>query len=174
MQIRRTIQSTCLLLAALAVVPMAAGCGPKKEVIGQDLAVAKLPKDEVRQMKYLALNDDMPGTEVDYQEYLVPGKHTVIYFFSPYDEMTPRIGQALTQLPNLNDNVVVRTVNINRPEIQGIDWDGPIVYAEQISALPYVQIFDPHQKLRAHGRPAFELLQQWLQVVPGQPRAPVN
>lgn len=167
----RTRNSSPLVIASALLIFASAVCGcNKKEVVGADLRVAQMSKDDARQIGYLALNEDKPGAEVDYQEYLVPGKYTVIYFFSPYDEITPRVGEALKRLPEVNRSVAVRTVNVNRPEVEGIDWDSAVVYREQISQLPYVQIFETNQKLRAHGRPAWTLLQEWLEEVPSSVR----
>ena len=61
----------------------------------------------------------------------------------------------------------MRTVNVNRPEVQdGIDWQSPILDGAGIQKLPYFQIYDPARSLRAQARPAFEQVSQWVQSLP--------
>lgn len=136
---------------------------------GDDLAVAKKPASQLQATPYLALNDDRPGTPVDVQQYLVPGKYTIVYYYSPYSSPNDDFRQSLAQLVQARQELAVRTVNVNRPEVQSVDWDSPVVQGARLNALPYFFIFDPKQNLRAHGRPAYEQILQWIRL-----RSPIS
>ncbi len=152
----------CRFSVLVSAFMLLAGCSPKHDEV-DDLAVSKMPTDMMQATSYLPLNPDKPGTPVDVQRYLVPGKYTLVEFFSPYDGPSMSLEPQLMQLAQNNRNVSVRTVNINRPGVQGIDWQSPIVEAAQIQSLPYFVIYDPRQALRAKGRPAYEQVRQWVQ-----------
>jgi hypothetical protein len=137
---------------------------PRDEV--DDLAVAKMPKDQVQSTNYLPLNEDKPGTAPRVQRYLVPGKFNIVMYYSPYDGPSMNYAPRLMQLPQVNQNIAVRTVNINRPEIQGVDGESPIVIDMQLHELPYFVIFDPRQNVRAKGRAAFEQVNQLIRELP--------
>ncbi len=152
----------CLSSVLLCTMILLTGCSPKQDD-ADDLAVSKMPADQLQATNFLPLNADKPGTPVDVRRYLVPGKYTLVEFFSPYDGPSMSLEPQLMQLSQNNRNVSVRTVNINRPGVQGIDWQSPIVQEAQIQALPYFVIYDPRQALRAKGRPAYEQVRQWVQ-----------
>jgi hypothetical protein len=127
-----------------------------------DLAVARLPISQMQATNFLPLNADKPGTSVDVQRYLVPGKYTIVGYFSPYDGPSMSLAPRLVQVSQVRSDIAVRTVNINRPGVQGIDWQSPIVQNAQIQTLPYFEIYDPARRLRAHGRPAYGQVIQWV------------
>jgi hypothetical protein len=54
-------------------------------------------------------------------------------------------------------------VNINRPEVRGIDWQSPLVQQYRIRSVPYFMIFNPRGKLVAEGPAAHRMIQEWLQ-----------
>jgi hypothetical protein len=156
MMMKMSVRSLRYLSLAIAASATLAGCTSQP---GDDLAVAKLPQEQMLATAYLPLNADKPGTAVEVEKYLVPGKYTLVYFFSPYSGSPLDAGmQQLAQRPDL----AVRTVNVNRPEAQGVDYQSPIMLSGEISTLPYIRIYDPSLKLRAHGRPAYEQVMQWL------------
>jgi hypothetical protein len=128
-----------------------------------DLAVEKLPLEQQQATNFLPLNPDKPGTPVDVQRYLVPNKYTIVAYLSPYDDTSVSIEPKLIQLTQARNDIALRTVNINRPEVQGIDWQSPIIQAAEIQTLPFFQIYDPAESLRAQGRPASEQINQWIQ-----------
>ncbi len=129
-----------------------------------DVAVAKMPLSEMQATSYLPLNPDKPGTPVTIQNYLVPGKFTLVQFFSPYDGVSPGLEPQLIQLTQARNDIAVRTVNVNRPEEQqGIDWQSPVLDGSGIQKLPYFQIYDQSRNLRAQARPAYEQVSQWVQ-----------
>lgn len=132
------------------------------------LAVSKMSEIEIQQTDFLPLNQDMPGTPVDAQRYLVPGKFTIVAYLSPYDETCVNLEPQLIRLIESRDDIAVRTVNINRPEVEAIDWNSPIMKEELITKLPYFRIYDKRFNLRAQARPAYEGVMQWIGELPPQ------
>lgn len=159
-QFARNAASLSVLLSTLV---LSTACSLQK---ADDLAVAKIPVDQVQATLYLPLNADKPGMPATVERYLVPGKYTIVAYFSQYDAPSMNVLPRLAQLPGVNNTVAVRTVDINRSGVQGIDWQSPVVQEAGIQTLPYFQIFDPGRNLRAHGRPAQEQIGQWVQSVP--------
>lgn len=137
---------------------------PRDQV--DDLAVAKMPIDQIQSTGFLPLNEDKPGTECHVERYLVPGKYNVVMYYSPYDAPSMSYAQRLMQLPQVNRNVAVRTMNINRPEIQAVDWESQIALDLELRSLPFFVIYGPRQELRAKGRPAFEQVNQFIREMP--------
>jgi hypothetical protein len=148
------------ICAPLICVLLAACSGHNGE---GDLAIDKLPKSQIQATNYLPLNPDKPGMQVNVQRYLVPGKYNIVGYFSPYDGISINMGQQLVQLSQMRNDIAVRTVNVNRLGVQGIDWQSPIMQEARIQKLPYFEIYDPAQNLRARGRPAYEQVKQWIQ-----------
>lgn len=144
----------CLLLLCLALTVLS-GCQN-----ANDSNAAKLTE-----VSYLDLNEGKPGTPVDLFPYLVPGKYTIVEFYSPYDEVSPSLNPKLVQLAQSRSDLAVRVININRPEVQQVDWQSPIMQNEQFNSMPYFRIYDPTRSLRAQGRPAREQIEQWVQAL---------
>jgi hypothetical protein len=122
-----------------------------------------MSEEDVQAAPFIALNEDMPGTQVDPRSYLARGKYTIVEYFSPFDDKSASLQQSLRQLVQVRSDLAVRTVNINRPEAQGVDWESPVVQELEIQTLPHLLIYDPAGRLRAQGRPAFEQVTQWVQ-----------
>lgn len=162
-QMSRSLQGTACL-SALVVTMLATGCGQKSA--SDDLAVAKMSNEQIQATGYLPLNDDIPGTPVPLQRYLPVGKYTTVVFYSPYDGESAYILQSLAQLTKVRPDIAVRTINVNRPEVQGaVDWQSPVFQGSPVQKLPYIQIYDPRQSLRAQARPAYEQVMQWIRPI---------
>lgn len=139
-----------------------ASCG-QQQGVPDDVAVANMPIEQMQATNFLPLNDDKPGTFVTVQRYLVPGKYTVVAFYSPYDGVSNTVLPRLAQLTQMRNDIAVRTINVNRAGVQGIDWQSPNLQDTGIQKLPYFQIYEPSQALRAQARPAYEQVMQWVQ-----------
>lgn len=161
-------KSSQVLLALLIAGVCLASCSQPQEQ-GYDLAVAKMDRQEMLSTNYLALNADKPGTPVDPVLYTVPGKFTIVEYFSPYDQDCVNLAPLLLQLSQTRTDIAIRTINVNRPEVQAVDVDSPIMQYMQIQKLPYFQIYDTRQSLRAQARPAYEQVLQWVQPGSNQP-----
>ena len=132
-----------LILAALLAIPLAAFAadnqtkGPKPAHISQ-------------------------GKEVTLADYLVPGKTTVFDFYSEYCPPCRAIAPRLEKLHMARADIVVVKIDINRPEVQGIDWKSPVARQYNLRSIPHFKVYDPDGKLQAEGDEAYELVTGWL------------
>ena len=74
-----------------------------------------------------------------------------------------RLAPIMAKLAAKRPDLAVKKVNINRPEVKGIDWHSPLAQQYQIRQVPYFMIFSPQGKLVAQGRDAAGTVQGWLQ-----------
>ncbi len=51
----------------------------------------------------------------------------------------------LQQITQMRRDVAVRTVDINRPGVQGVDWQSLIAQDLELQTVPFFIIYDPHQ-----------------------------
>ena len=68
----------------------------------------------------------------------------------------------MAKLAAKRPDLAIKKVNINRPEVKGIDWHSPLAQQYQIRQVPYFMIFSPQGKLVAQGRDAVGTVQGWL------------
>ncbi|MBM4272880.1 MAG: thioredoxin family protein [Deltaproteobacteria bacterium] len=102
------------------------------------------------------------GETLDLNSLAAPGRITMVEFYSPYCPPCLSLAPLLEQLAARRSDLSIRKVNINRPEIKGIDWKSPLVRQYSIRSVPYFVIFDPKGKVAAHGKAATRQLEDWL------------
>ncbi len=98
------------------------------------------------------------GAEVQITDYLVPGKTTIVDFTSNYCPPCRAISPKLDALHQTRDDIAVVKVDINRPDVKGIDWKSPVVQQYGIRSVPHFKVFDAQGKLIAEGRDAAEMV----------------
>ena len=98
------------------------------------------------------------GEEVQITDYLVKGKTTIVDFTSNYCPPCRAISPRLDELHKSRDDIAVVKVDINRPDVKGIDWDSPVVKQYGIRSVPHFKVFDADGKLVAEGRKASEMV----------------
>jgi hypothetical protein len=141
-------------------------CSNDPNDVIDDLEVAKMPKEQVQATSFLPLNEDNPGEPLHLTRYLARGKYNIVMYYSPYDELHATFAARLKQLTQVRQDIAVRTVNINRAEIQGVDWESQLVLDMQLKTLPYFVVYDPRLNMRAKGRTALDQVNQYVQVLP--------
>lgn len=82
------------------------------------------------------------GEEVDIDDYVVSGKVNILYFTSEYCPPCRAIRPRMTQLHSENADINVVLININRPDVQGIDWQSPVVSQHGVRSVPYFVIIE--------------------------------
>jgi thiol-disulfide isomerase/thioredoxin len=102
------------------------------------------------------------GETLDIKPLVVPGKTTLIDFYSPYCPPCVQLAPLMEQLAAARPNLVLKKVNINRPGVNGIDWRSPLAQQYQIRRVPFFMIFNNKGKLVAQGRDAMDQVQRWL------------
>jgi len=108
-------------------------------------------------------NRNRPGQILEIKSLLAAGKTTLIDFFSPYCPPCLRLAPLLAQLADKRPELAIQKVNINRPEVKGIDWGSPLARQYRIRQVPYFMIFDSQGKLLGQGPEAMETVGRWLQ-----------
>jgi len=107
-------------------------------------------------------NAGNPGQTLDVKSLLAQGKTTVIDFYSPFCPPCVQLAPIMARLAAKRPDLAIKKVNINRPEVKGIDWRSPLAQQYQIRQVPYFMVFSPQGKLVAQGREAAETVGRWL------------
>ena len=107
-------------------------------------------------------NRSNPGQPLDVKSLLVQGKTTLIDFHSPFCPPCVQLAPIMAKLAAKRPDLAIKKVNINRPQVNGIDWQSPLAQQYQIRQVPYFMIFSPQGQLVAQGRDAVETVQRWL------------
>ena len=160
-----TCPKAARLSVTLCTLMLLSACSNDPNDVIDDLDVAKMPKEQVQAASFLPLNADKPGENLHVTRYLAKGKYNIVMYYSPYDGLSPSFEAKLKQLLQVRQDIAVRTININRPEIQGVDWESQLALDLQLKNLPYFVIYDPRLIMRAKGRTAFEQVNQFVQVL---------
>lgn len=95
------------------------------------------------------------GKEVALADYLVPGKTVVFDFTSPYCGPCRAYSQPLDDLHAKRGDIVVVKVDINRPEVRGIDWQSPVARQYDLHSIPHFKVYGPDGKLLGEDKIVF-------------------
>ena len=108
-------------------------------------------------------NAGCTGQTLEVRSLLAKGKTTLVDFYSPFCPPCVRLAPIMAQLAEKRPDLAVVKVNINRPEVKGIDWRSPLAQQYQIRQVPNFMIFSPKGKLLSQGGDAVGTVQSWLQ-----------
>ena len=81
-------------------------------------------------------NAGTPGQTLDVNSLLVKGKTTLIDFHSPFCPPCVQLAPIMARLAAKRPDLAIKKVNINRPEVKGIDWRSPLAQQYQIRQVP--------------------------------------
>ncbi|MDD2716522.1 MAG: thioredoxin family protein [Candidatus Wallbacteria bacterium] len=101
------------------------------------------------------------GSEIDLNDYITSGSPTVFEFFSPYCGACNKVAPVLQTLAAKSSEITVIKVNINRSNINGIDWTSPVVKKFKLTSVPYFIVSDRQGNL-VSGSAAQDLINEWL------------
>ncbi|MFP4248733.1 MAG: thioredoxin family protein [Armatimonadota bacterium] len=107
------------------------------------------------------------GERVDLEDYLVDGKTVLFDFTSKYCPPCQAIAPRLERLATEREDIVLVKVDINRPDVQGIDWQSPVVEQYGIRGIPHFKIYGPEGTLEAEGGAAQGMVDNWLNELQG-------
>ena len=96
------------------------------------------------------------GAEIALTDYVVPGKFTVFDFTSKYCGPCQAYTQPLALLHAQRDDVAVVKVDINRPDVKGIDWKSPVARQYRLQSIPQFRIYGRDGKLLAEDRIVYD------------------
>lgn len=74
-----------------------------------------------------------------------------------------RIAPELLELTKQRPDIAVRSLNVDRPGTQGIDWGSPLCSQYDIHSLPHFIIMNASGKTIAQGRSASEKIIKLIQ-----------
>lgn len=103
------------------------------------------------------------GQEVDITALAVKGKTTIFDFTSEYCPPCRAVAPRLDKLHASRSDVVVVKVDINRPDVKGIDWKSPVAAQYKLRSIPHFKVFGPDGKLKAEGEEATTMVFAWLE-----------
>ncbi len=92
------------------------------------------------------------GQTVDLAAEAVPGKTTVFDFTSKYCGPCQVYNEPLAKLHATRADVAVVKVDINRPDVRGIDWKSPVSAQFQLRSIPHFKVYGPDGKLLAEDK----------------------
>ena len=102
------------------------------------------------------------GSEVALAAHAVPGKLTIFGFTSDFCPPGRMIAPMLDALHEKRDDLAVVAIDINRPDVKGIDWKSPVARQYELRSIPHFKIFDAKGKMIAEGDAAREMVMGWL------------
>jgi thiol-disulfide isomerase/thioredoxin len=102
------------------------------------------------------------GQPLEVASLAVPGKMTVIDFYSPFCPPCLQLAPLLEKLAQQKPELAIKKVNINRPEVKGIDWRSPLASQYSLRSVPYFMIFNAKGKLASKDRAASKQVFGWL------------
>ncbi len=114
---------------------------------------------------FVEANADNPGQQAEVRKSVVYGKYTVIDFTSQGCGACQEIKPMLEQLNASRPDIVVRSYDVNREGVNGIDWDSPLVAQYGLHSLPAFKIFNERGVLMAEGDSARD---QVINVINGR------
>jgi thiol-disulfide isomerase/thioredoxin len=94
------------------------------------------------------------GSEVEIQDYVVPGKVTIFDFTSEGCPPCRAIAPHLHKLHAERSDIVVVEVDLNRPGVGGIDWDSPVAHQYGLQSIPAFKVYGTNGRLQAEGEAA--------------------
>jgi thiol-disulfide isomerase/thioredoxin len=103
------------------------------------------------------------GQKIKIEDYLVPGKTTVVDFTSRFCPPCQSIAPHLDRLHEKRADIVVVAVDINRPNVKGIDWQSPVARQFDLNSIPHFRVYGPDGKLLAEGDKAQEMVVGWFE-----------
>ena len=102
------------------------------------------------------------GAKIALADYLVPGKTTIFDFTSEYCPPCRTIAPHLDKLHATRDDIAVVKVDINRPNVKGIDWKSPVAVQYKMNSIPHFKVYGPDGKLLAEGQKARPMVESWF------------
>lgn len=148
------------LMAQAMDAAVAAGLSGERGRTARVMADAVLrPYEDIREVSY--------GEPIELTDYLVPGQHVIFDFFSEYCGPCMQFAPLLEKLATERADIVLVSVNINRPEVREIDWESPVARQYNLRSIPHFKIYGPDGEMVAEGDEARAMIVQWLGELEG-------
>lgn len=109
------------------------------------------------------INKDNPGQVIQIEEYVQGDQITIFDFYSEYCPPCMTIAPWLKELDKIRDDIVVQSVDINRPDYTGIDFYSPLSTQYNLKSVPHFIIFSNGGIRDMEGREAYTYIMKLLQ-----------
>jgi len=106
-------------------------------------------------------NSSTPGEKLDLSQLAVPGKTTLIEFYSDQCPPCHEMLRVMEYLAASRSDLAIRRINIDRTGHSGIDFDSPLAEQYAVESVPSFRIFDPQGKEIAQGKAAKDTVREW-------------
>jgi thiol-disulfide isomerase/thioredoxin len=93
------------------------------------------------------------GQTIVLADHLVAGKTTIVDFTSKYCPPCRVYNEPLAKLHASRADLAVVKVDINRPDVQRIDWKSPVAQQFELQSIPHFKVYGPDGKLIAEDKP---------------------
>jgi len=148
------------LMAQAMDAAVAAGIGGERGETAVALADWVLcPYEDIRVVSH--------GERVELTDYLVPGQTVIFDFFSQFCGPCMQLAPYVEKLAKTRDDIILVQVDINRPGVQGIDWESPVSKQYGLRGIPHFRIYGPDGAKVAEGDAARSMIMGWLQTMEG-------
>jgi thiol-disulfide isomerase/thioredoxin len=148
------------LMAQAMDAAVAAGLPGERGQTARVMADAVLrPYEDIREVSY--------GEPIELTDYLVPGQYVIFDFFSEYCGPCMQFAPLLEKLATERADIVLVSVNINRPEVRVIDGESPVARQYNLRSIPHFKIYGPDGEMVAEGDEARAMIVQWLGELEG-------
>jgi thiol-disulfide isomerase/thioredoxin len=105
------------------------------------------------------------GATVNLADERDPARTTVFDFTSEYCPPCRRIAPYLEKLHDGREDVTVVKVDINRPDVRGIDWGSPTARQFGLQQIPHFKVMNQEGELIAEGNVAWDLVVKWISAM---------
>ncbi len=106
------------------------------------------------------------GERVTLSELTAQDRPTMVYFGSPYCPPCMKHLPDVERLGAEQDEFAVVFVNVNRPDVVGIDWKSPVCKQFEIRQLPTIAFANPDGSMLAQGDDARQKYQEAVKRLP--------
>jgi thiol-disulfide isomerase/thioredoxin len=106
-------------------------------------------------------NKGKGGQPVDLKNFIKPGQTTIIDFYSQACPPCMKIAPILASVAAKRPNTQVVKFDINRPGVQGIDFDSPLAKQQGLTFVPAITIYDENGRIVAKGQEAINKVLEW-------------
>lgn len=103
------------------------------------------------------------GQEINLSSMLVPGKINIVDFYSEYCPPCVQIAPLLDELSKKREDIEIIKVDINRPDVRGIDWESPVARQFNLRSVPHFIIFGTKGDQISQGEDAFKFVIETLE-----------
>lgn len=118
---------------------------------------------------YRLLNRGREGQLYTVTDFLARGKVNVVVFTSSACPYSKALEPNLATLASRRSDLAVGRLEIDRPDVKGIDWQSPLARQYELRSVPAFKVYDSAGKLQAEGETARKMVARMLRDLDSTP-----